>query len=458
MNGNLPANRRRVTGIIPNLALQPGDTLWIRWSDFDSESFDDGLAIDSFSLAAVSSSALLRMEFLTANTVIREDSGTVRIPVVIRNKSSFLSQVEVFIADRGTIDTATDIRLSSAYVSFPGSLPDTIAYFNFGVINTQPFEGGEYFVLGLRNPVNGGLGAIIYDTIRIFNYQYPAVPIAALRGDDAQGRPDSLGRSFAIEGIVHGVNYSATGGLDFYVLQNGSGINVYGSAAGAYIPAAGDRVKVWGRVGQFRGLTRLESLDSVQLVSSGNPLETPARVNRIGEGEESSYLQLDSLKLYPPIAQWPSNLEVQAVRAGSADTITIYVSANTDLAGMPAPQGYFSITGLGSQFNPGTNAPFNSGYRLMAASRSSVISTSVPATAQRSILHLAPNPFHDRISLSSSTDMSRVTILGMDGRTVYDAPAGGRSLTIPTDTWAPGVYIIEVTTGDEVVVNKMIRN
>ena len=458
MNGNLPANRKLVTGTISSLNLQPGDTLWIRWRDFDSESFDDGLGIDSFSLAAVSTSSLLNMEFKQSSTTVSEDSGIVSIPVAIHNKSGFLSQVEVFIADKGTIDTLTDINLSSAYVSFPGSKPDTIAYFNFGLINSQPFEQNEYFVLGLRNAVNGRVGTIQYDTIRITNYQYPAVAIASLSSDDAQGKPDSLKRNYVIEGIVHGVNYSATGGLDFYVIQNGAGINVYQPSIGNYVPAAGDQVKVWGSVGQFRGLTRMESLDSVQKISSSNPLQTPIVVAGITEATESAYLQLDSLKLIPAISTWPVNLEVYAVSASSFDTIAIYVSGNTDLAGTPAPTGYFSITGIGSQFNSSTNPPYNNGYRLMAANKSLVYTTAVPLINNSASCSIFPNPFSNQITVSSKTPINNVAVYSIDGKLIMAEDAGRQTISIQTTDWKPGVYILQVNDGQQVIVNKIIKN
>jgi VCBS repeat-containing protein len=51
LNGNLPANRRLVSGSIDGISLPAGATLWVRWSDFNAASSDDGLAIDDVSFA-----------------------------------------------------------------------------------------------------------------------------------------------------------------------------------------------------------------------------------------------------------------------------------------------------------------------------------------------------------------------------------------------------------------------
>lgn len=56
-NGNLAANRQSLTASLAGLNLANGDTLWIRWMDFDASSFDDGLAIDDFQVTATFANA-----------------------------------------------------------------------------------------------------------------------------------------------------------------------------------------------------------------------------------------------------------------------------------------------------------------------------------------------------------------------------------------------------------------
>lgn len=51
LDGNLPASRLAKTGIVlPGVSLQPGEELFLRWSDENDNGPDDGLAIDDFSL------------------------------------------------------------------------------------------------------------------------------------------------------------------------------------------------------------------------------------------------------------------------------------------------------------------------------------------------------------------------------------------------------------------------
>jgi hypothetical protein len=51
LDGNLEANKTALAGTIPGLALLPGATIWIRWSDTDAPGSDGLLAIDDFSIS-----------------------------------------------------------------------------------------------------------------------------------------------------------------------------------------------------------------------------------------------------------------------------------------------------------------------------------------------------------------------------------------------------------------------
>jgi hypothetical protein len=49
-DGNSSQNRRAVADAITGLSIAPGATFWIRWTDFDADGADDGLAVDGFRL------------------------------------------------------------------------------------------------------------------------------------------------------------------------------------------------------------------------------------------------------------------------------------------------------------------------------------------------------------------------------------------------------------------------
>jgi hypothetical protein len=51
LNGNASANRTAISASITGLSLAPSATIWVRWTDLDVPSSDDGLAIDDASFA-----------------------------------------------------------------------------------------------------------------------------------------------------------------------------------------------------------------------------------------------------------------------------------------------------------------------------------------------------------------------------------------------------------------------
>jgi hypothetical protein len=50
LDGNLAGNRTVLASNVGSLAIAPGATFWIRWTDFNAAGSDDGLSIDDFSL------------------------------------------------------------------------------------------------------------------------------------------------------------------------------------------------------------------------------------------------------------------------------------------------------------------------------------------------------------------------------------------------------------------------
>jgi len=455
-DGNAPVNKTAVTGVIGNLNLQPMDTLWLRWTDYNSTSYDDGLAIDDFSIAAINTANVLNVEFVNSSTLFSEADGIVQVPLVVHNKNNFVTQVGVSIANMGTVNFMNDVNLVESMVTFPTNGTDSIAYFQFNILNSEPFENQEYFVLELSNPNNAFLGNNIYDTIYIDNYAYPSVAIADLQNEDANGVSVDMGSNVLIEGVVHGVNYNALGGIDFYVLENGSGLNVYSMNADlVYQPEEGDAVKVWGQMSQFRGLSRMENIDSIQMLSSQNSLENPLSVESLSENTEGKYLSIDSLKLLPAIALWPSNQVVYAKNLETGDTLEIFVSSNTDLAQEVATQDAFSIVGIGSQYANSTLAPFSDGYRLMLVSKNNMGFSAVNK-AEAVQLVMYPNPAVNKIQFKGLKGSAAIQITSLTGSVVIEKQMEGNQL-LNLNELAPATYIVHVFTEKGVFTNTLIK-
>lgn len=456
MNGNAIENKTDVLAVIGNLSLQPMDTLWVRWTDFNSASFDDGLAIDDFSIAAISTASILNVEFANSSTTFEEDQGIVSVPLYVHNKNNFLTQVEVKIVDAGNVNLTTDLDIVESIVTFPVTGIDSIAYFQFNIKNSEPFENQEYFVLEISNPNNAFLGNNIYDTIYINNYDYPLLPISTLKGVDVNGIADDMGLNVHINGVVHGVNYNSLGGIDFYVLEDEKGMNVYSMGnTFSYLPVEGDEVNVWGQISQFRGLIRMEQLDSIELISAANSLEIPSSFEEVNETNEGMYIQLDSLQLIPSISVWPSNQNVYAKNLATGDTVELFIGANTDLAQTPAPLEMFSVVGIGSQYATSTSSPFMDGYRLMLIGKSNMSVLDLKNEIDLNLV-VYPNPSNSKISFKGLNHVSEVSIYSLDGRKVLTKEIQSNE-TLNIDSLDNATYILRLNNQEGVFTTTLIK-
>lgn len=452
LNGNDTANQTKVQFVLVNLQIAPGDTMWLRWTDYNSDSYDDGLAIDSVQVTALKNFAATSISFKYESQEITEVDGQVNVPIELENENSFSSQVEVFLANAGTATLNQDYSYASANTIFqPG---DTLKYFSFLLNREEPFEGREYFVLGLRNFGNATEGNIKYDTIFINNYEFPTVPVSSLKSSDVQGVADSINGRYIVEGVVHGVNYSNSGGLDFYILDQNEGLNIYAqSGVVNYQATEGDKVKIWGQLAQFRGLTRLEAIDSIEVISTGANLYTPSITSTLDESTESDLVTLENVTLYPAISNFPSDMAVTAITSTN-DTVSIYVSSKTDIAGKAAPVIPFSITGIGSQFSD-YNAPFEGGYRLMVIS-SSYSSISLSENNFQGIA-VYPNPFLNEITIDSPSRIKKVEVLSIEGRALSTKAPFSSTVKMDLSPLAKGTYILRVQNGEGVIIQKIIK-
>jgi endonuclease I len=73
-DGNAAANRTAITNTITGLSIPNGGTIWLRWSDLNASSADDGLAVDDFSITASGGGADVTPP--TYTTLVPTDNAT----------------------------------------------------------------------------------------------------------------------------------------------------------------------------------------------------------------------------------------------------------------------------------------------------------------------------------------------------------------------------------------------
>lgn len=205
----------------------------------------------------------------------------------------------------------------------------------------------------------------------------PQYAISRVTGiNPTTGVADSINVNCQLTGTVLGINFS-TSGLQFTLFDSTGGIGVFKATnvTPPYTVNQGDRVSIYGKIAQFNGLTQI-NMDSMSIISSGNPIYTPSVVTSLGENTESKLVRINGLTLVNA-TQWPaagSNANVQATNG--VDTFTIRIDSDGNIDGSPAPSGTFDLIGIGSQFD--NSSPYTSGYQIYPRDTNDIIRGAQP--------------------------------------------------------------------------------
>jgi predicted extracellular nuclease len=289
LNGNAAANRTALSSTISGLGIPPDATLWIRWNDSDlMPGADDGLAIDDFSITPSDAPSPPN---LSLNDVSAQegDSATTTFEFVVTLSAPAGAGGVTF--DIATADnTATVSSGDYAAQSLTGqTIPQGATTYTFSVLvnGDEDLEANESFFVNVTNVVGAnvvdsqGSGTIVNDdleTSRIHDIQGP--------GSSVTGAGP-----FMIDAIVVG-DYQTQGSgqlRGFFVQEEDAdadanpatseGLFVFCSSCPTAV-AVGDHVRVTGSASEFFDMSQLtaSSAASVTVLSSGNPLPTPASV------------------------------------------------------------------------------------------------------------------------------------------------------------------------------------
>ena len=252
------------------------------------------------------------------------------------------------------------------------------------IVDDEEEEDIETFTLTMIEATGQAVFVNPFITVSILDndQSYPFYPIATITSQNALGVLDSINTYCAIGGIVHGLNLNPSG-LEFTLIDPTDGIKVFSPSDDlGYTPVEGDSLVVYGRVDQFQGMAEFFP-DSLFVISSGNTLETTLAVGQLGEENESHMVILECVTLVDP-TQWNplgSGFDVEVT--DGTNTNTMRVDFNTDIFNSPAPEGHFTVVGIGAQSDE--TSPYNLGYKfypryLQDFSNSVVSSFTMPST------------------------------------------------------------------------------
>jgi uncharacterized protein len=258
LNGNVAPNRVGLFSTLGGITVNPGQEIWLRWSDIDHTGSDHGLAIDDFSVQATVTSALPTVSIAaTANAAEQGTAnGTFRISRTGATTSALVVPYSVATGTGQATPTADYTALpGTATIAANNSFVDVI----IAPVDDTLDEGDEDVTLTLTAPSGYTLGTASAK-VTIVDNDVVASPITKIHDIQGTGSTFALGGSRTIEGIVTRAFQGTTKLNGFYVEEENAdwdadnatseGIFVF-DPTGLFTGNAGDKVRITGLVAEF---------------------------------------------------------------------------------------------------------------------------------------------------------------------------------------------------------------
>lgn len=306
-DGNAAAFRTSMSATLGALNLPAGAVLWMRWTDFDVSSSDDGLAIDDVAVTArgAGGGGLPRLEVSDASAD-EGDSGATPLFFTFRlDQPAGANGVRV---DYATVDDSavagSDYAATASSVTIPAG--ETTVVVSIDVHGDIDIEDDESFVL----EIIGATGVEIADaqgTGTIRSDDFVITPVHAIQGADATS--PIVNQFVTTTGIVTGRK-----GNGFFLQASDAeadadpltseGVFVFTGSAPPAAAAVGNRVRVRGTVVEFvppadpaqLPLTEIAGSPTVALLSTGHALPAPVAITAAMTDPAGGFGQLEPLE------------------------------------------------------------------------------------------------------------------------------------------------------------------
>ena len=276
-------------------------------------------------------------------------------------------------------------------------------------------------------------------------------------GSIIEARTHASGETVTVSGVITTPNYGSLGYSEYDLQDATAGCVIFSSTFDAGF-SVGDSVTVTGAVSIYSGAFEVvpTSPASITTVSTGNALPmiqpiTAAVLMAMPEDYESELIILDSVTILG--GNWPSsgsNGYITVTDPSGVNT-TLVVDKETDLDENTAPLGYFTLTGVGVNYN-GTGE-----IKPRYYSDIQTIGDPPPAITNVANFPASPNPSDDVLVTATIVDNGSVAsatlVYTVDGGSENDvtmtADGSTNSATIPAQA-ASAVVSYWVTATDDI--------
>lgn len=290
---------------------------------------------------------------------------------------------------------------------------------------------------------------------------FTAYDIAEVTEVDANGVPMLIGVTAELHGIVHGIDFQGVNAqgaplqaLQFYLIDGTGGISLFSNEDFGYTVQEGDEIIVRGEITQFNCLAQIANVDSLWLVSTGNPTVTPSITTFIDEDYESELVELTNLTMVDP-SQWLGNGGSFNVEVTNGTfTNVMRIDNDCELSSMPAPTGAFHARGLGGQFD--SSAPCDGGYQFFPRYAADIIPlNSTDESLLEGKISFYPNPVADQLFLKTDIIVDDVIVANALGQVVMQVRKPGNKIEL--GQLKAGLYLITFRADGGVLTSKFVK-
>lgn len=288
---------------------------------------------------------------------------------------------------------------------------------------------------------------------------YPSYDIASVTTNDVNGVADSLGVKCSLNGIVHGIDMQGGAGLNFTMIDNTGGINVFSATdVSGYVVNQSDKIIVKGTIAQFNGLTQIV-VDSLIFVSTGNTISDPAVVTALSEATESEVVVIQNVTLVDVNSWNTTGASFNANFTDGTNTYSVRIDSDVNIAGttpFDLATSVLNISGIGGQFD--NSNPFTEGYQLLPrySADIEVLDNTKKETWENKI-QLFPNPVSEKLYINTTVKVSDVYVYNNLGQLIKTFHDINGFFVMDMQDLISGVYSVQFVNDNEVIIKQVIK-
>ena len=251
---------------------------------------------------------------------------------------------------------------------------------------------------------------------------------------DASGNTPLAGTPVTFNGTVIEIKHNSTTGAQqgFYVQDAPgawNGVYVYSSSA---VVAVGDNVTISGTPKEYNGLTEIDPVTNVTVVSQGNTLPASAEITT----------QTACTEAYESVLVTVKNVTCASGSAGSF----VVNDGSGDLTAYKSLFPAFDLT-IGSHYDlTGIMTWFSTAslYELYPRNANDVVPVTGIDNNNAVATKAYPNPFSTDINISAGKVVRTVTVSNMLGQKVMERSYNESTISVPASDLKDGIYIVNI--------------